>query len=255
MSLLKIKGLTQQFGGLTAVSDFSTEFQGNELMGLIGPNGAGKTTVFNIVSGFYKPTQGKILFEEKPINGLKPHRVTAMGIARTFQNIRLWHDMSLLDNILISQHYNLGYNLFDLFVRNRRYVENEKRMRNIAMQLLEQLDLVQFMEEKPKNLPYGIQRKIEIARALSVKPSLLLLDEPAAGLNSSDVQELIKLIGWIHKEFKIAIWMIEHQMAVVMSLCSWIQVIDFGQTIAEGTPEQIQNNPSVIKAYLGDDQI
>ncbi|MBF0467436.1 MAG: ABC transporter ATP-binding protein [Desulfamplus sp.] len=255
MSLLKINGLTQQFGGLTAVSDFSTEFQGNELMGLIGPNGAGKTTVFNIVSGFYKPTQGKILFEEKPINGLKPHRVTAMGIARTFQNIRLWHDMSLLDNILISQHYNLGYNLFDLFVRNRRYIENEKRMRNIAMQLLEQLDLVQFMDEKPKNLPYGIQRKIEIARALSVKPSLLLLDEPAAGLNSSDVQELIKLIGWIHKEFKISIWMIEHQMAVVMSLCSWIQVIDFGKTIAQGTPEQIQNNPAVIKAYLGDDQI
>jgi len=255
MSLLKINGLTQQFGGLTAVSNFATEFYGNELMGLIGPNGAGKTTVFNIVSGFYKPTHGKILFEEKPLDGLKPHQVTGMGIARTFQNIRLWHDMSLLDNILISQHYNLGYNLFDLFVRNRRYMENEKRMKEIAMQLLEQLDLVQFMDEKPKNLPYGVQRKIEIARALSVKPSLLLLDEPAAGLNSSDIQDLIRLIGWIHKEFKIAIWMIEHQMAVVMSLCSWIQVIDFGKTIAEGTPEQIQNNPAVIKAYLGDDKI
>jgi len=255
MSLLKINGLTQQFGGLTAVSNFATEFQGNELMGLIGPNGAGKTTVFNIVSGFYKPTHGKIIFEEKPIDGMKPHQVTGMGIARTFQNIRLWHDMSLLDNILISQHYNLGYNLFDLFVRNRRYIENEKRMKEIAMQLLEQLDLVQFMDEKPKNLPYGVQRKIEIARALSVKPSLLLLDEPAAGLNSSDIQDLIRLIGWIHKEFKIAIWMIEHQMAVVMSLCSWIQVIDFGKTIAEGTPEQIQNNPAVIKAYLGDDKI
>lgn len=255
MSLLKIEGLTQQFGGLTAVSNFKTEFQGNELMGLIGPNGAGKTTVFNIVSGFYKPTHGKIIFKDKPINGMKPHSVTGMGVARTFQNIRLWHDMSLLDNILISQHYNLGYSLFDLFTRNKRYQDNEKRMKNIAMQLLEQLDLVQFMDEKPKNLPYGIQRKIEIARALSVKPSLLLLDEPAAGLNSSDVQDLIKLIAWIHKEFDIAIWMIEHQMAVVMSLCSWIQVIDFGQTIAEGTPEQIQNNPAVIKAYLGDDQI
>ncbi len=255
MSLLKIDGLTQQFGGLTAVSDFSTEFQGNELMGLIGPNGAGKTTVFNIVSGFYKPTKGSIIFKDHPIQGLKPHSVTGMGIARTFQNIRLWHDMSLLDNILISQHYNLGYNLFDLFVRNRRYMDNEKRMKQIAMQLLEQLDLVQFIDEKPKNLPYGVQRKIEIARALSVKPSLLLLDEPAAGLNSSDVQDLIKLIRWIHSEFDIAIWMIEHQMAVVMSLCSWIQVIDFGTTIASGTPEQIQNNPAVIKAYLGDDKI
>ncbi|SLM31832.1 leucine/isoleucine/valine transporter subunit; ATP-binding component of ABC superfamily [Desulfamplus magnetovallimortis] len=255
MSLLEIKSLTQQFGGLTAVSEFSTRFEGRELMGLIGPNGAGKTTVFNIVSGFYKPTKGKILFKGKQIDGLKPHRVTAMGIARTFQNIRLWHDMTLLDNILISQHYNLGYNLFDLFTRNRRYMENEKRMTSIAMELLEQLNLVQFKDEKPRNLPYGIQRKIEIARALSVKPDLLLLDEPAAGLNSSDVQDLIQLIRWIHNEFDIAIWMIEHQMAVVMSLCSWIQVIDFGKTIAEGTPDEIQNNPDVIKAYLGDDNI
>ncbi|MBF0241123.1 MAG: ABC transporter ATP-binding protein [Desulfamplus sp.] len=255
MALLKIEGLSQMFGGLTAVSDFKTEFQGNELMGLIGPNGAGKTTVFNIVSGFYKPTQGQIIFKDRAINGLKPHKVTGMGVARTFQNIRLWHDMSLLDNILISQHYNLGYNLFDLFTRNKRYIENEKRMKHIAMQLLEQLDLIQFIDERPKNLPYGIQRKIEIARALSVKPSLLLLDEPAAGLNSSDIQDLIKLIRWIHKEFDIAIWMIEHQMAVVMSLCSWIQVIDFGKTIAQGTPEEIQSNPAVIKAYLGDDKI
>jgi len=253
--LLKIDNLTQRFGGLTAVSNFSTEFKGGELTGLIGPNGAGKTTVFNIVSGFYKPTEGNLSFKGNQIDGLKPHKVTSLGIARTFQNIRLWHDMSLLDNILISQHYNLGYNLWDNFLRNKRYVENEKRMKNIAMELLEALDLVQYLEEKPKNLPYGIQRKVEIARALSVKPDLLLLDEPAAGLNSSDVQELIKLIDWIHKEFKIAIWMIEHQMAVVMSLCSWIKVIDFGKTIAEGTPEEIQNNPEVIKAYLGDDNI
>ncbi len=255
MSLLEINGLTQRFGGLTAVSDFSTRFEGRELMGLIGPNGAGKTTVFNIVSGFYKPSEGSMVFKDKHIDGLKPHRVTSMGIARTFQNIRLWHDMTLLDNILLSQHYNLGYNLLDLFMRNRRYVENEKRMKNIAMELLEQLNLVQFKDEKPRNLPYGIQRKIEIARALSVKPDLLLLDEPAAGLNSSDVQELIQLIRWIHNEFDIAIWMIEHQMAVVMSLCSWIQVIDFGKTIAQGTAEEIQNNPDVIKAYLGDDNI
>ncbi len=255
MSLLEIDNLTQRFGGLTAVSDFSTRFEGGELMGLIGPNGAGKTTVFNIVSGFYKPTNGTILFKNRQINGLKPHKVTAMGIARTFQNIRLWHDMTLLDNILISQHYNLGYTLFDSFIRNRRYMENEKRMTDIAMELLEQLNLVEFKDEKPRNLPYGVQRKIEIARALSVKPDLLLLDEPAAGLNSSDVQDLIQLIRWIHNEFDIAIWMIEHQMAVVMSLCSWIQVIDFGKTIAEGTPDQIQNNPDVIKAYLGDDNI
>lgn len=255
MSLLKIDGLTQNFGGLTAVSNFSIDFKGGELMGLIGPNGAGKTTVFNIVSGFYQATKGKLTLKNKSINGLKPHKVTSMGIARTFQNIRLWHDMSLLDNILISQHYNLGYNLWDSFVRNKKYIDNEKRMRNIAFEILEALDLMQFIDEKPKNLPYGIQRKIEIARALSVKPDLLLLDEPAAGLNSADVQELITLIKWIYDEFDITIWMIEHQMAVVMSLCTWIKVIDFGRTIAEGTPEEIQNNPAVIKAYLGDDNI
>ncbi len=255
MSLLKIDGLTQNFGGLTAVLNFSIDFKGGELMGLIGPNGAGKTTIFNIVSGFYQATKGDLVLKNKSISGLKPHSVTAMGIARTFQNIRLWHDMSLLDNILISQHYNLGYNLWDSFVRNKRYITNEKRMRNIAFEILEALDLMQFIAEKPKNLPYGIQRKIEIARALSVKPDILLLDEPAAGLNSADVQDLINLIKWIHKEFDITIWMIEHQMAVVMSLCTWIKVIDFGKTIAEGTPEEIQKNPAVIKAYLGDENI
>lgn len=255
MSLLKIDGLTQNFGGLTAVSNFSIDFKGGELMGLIGPNGAGKTTVFNIVSGFYQATKGKLTLKNKSINGLKPHKVTSMGIARTFQNIRLWHDMSLLDNILISQHYNLGYNLWDSFVRSKKYIKNEKRMRNIAFEILEALDLMQFINEKPKNLPYGIQRKVEIARALSVKPDLLLLDEPAAGLNSADVQDLITLIKWIYNEFDITIWMIEHQMAVVMSLCTWIKVIDFGRTIAEGTPEEIQKNPAVIKAYLGDDNI
>lgn len=255
MSLLKIEKLTQNFGGLTAVSNFSIDLKGGELMGLIGPNGAGKTTVFNIVSGFYQATKGNLALKGKSINGLKPHKVTSMGIARTFQNIRLWHDMSLLDNILISQHYNLGYTLWDSFIRNKRYVENEKRIRNIAFEILEAMDLMQFIDEKPKNLPYGIQRKIEIARALSVKPDLLLLDEPAAGLNSADVQELITLIKWIHEEFDITIWMIEHQMAVVMTLCTWIKVIDFGRTIAEGTPEEIQRNPAVIKAYLGDDNI
>jgi len=255
MSLLEIHGLTQYFGGLCALSDFNIRFEGGELMGLIGPNGAGKTTVFNLVSGFYKPTKGKIIFKGKNIAGLKPHQVTALGIARTFQNIRLWHEMTVLDNIRISQHYNLGYSLFDSILRTRRYRENEKRILDTAMDILEALDLKKYIHEKPKNLPYGMQRKVEIARALSIKPNLLLLDEPAAGLNSADVKDLIRLIKWIHEEFKITIWMIEHQMTVVMTLCSWLKVIDFGATIAEGTPEEIQNNPQVIKAYLGDETI
>ncbi|MFO7596354.1 MAG: ABC transporter ATP-binding protein [Desulfocurvibacter africanus] len=255
MALLEMKNMTMRFGGLTAVSDFDLTFQGGEFMGLIGPNGAGKTTVFNVASGFYKPSQGSVVFKGKDTRDLKPHGVTALGVARTFQNIRLWHELSVLDNIRIAQHYRMGYNLMDCFLRTKRYKRAEAKIDSIAWQLLEQLDLKRYAEEKPNNLPYGLQRRVEIARALSVQPDLLLLDEPAAGLNSADVDGLIKLIRWIHKEFKLTIWMIEHQMTVVMSLCEYIKVIDFGRTIAEGTPSEIQQNPAVIKAYLGDSEI
>ncbi|AOY58938.1 MULTISPECIES: ABC transporter ATP-binding protein [Desulfococcus] len=255
MNLLEINGLTQNFGGLCALSDFSIRFEGGELTGLIGPNGAGKTTVFNLTSGFYRPSGGDIRFKGRSIVGLRPHQITGMGIARTFQNIRLWNDMTVLDNIRISQHYSMGYALWDALMRTVAYGRGEQRIHRTAMEILEALDLRRYATELPRNLPYGIQRKVEIARALSVKPSLLLLDEPAAGLNSADIQGLIQLIQWIHDTFDVAIWMIEHQMAVVMKLCSWIKVIDFGVTIAEGTPDEIQNNPDVIKAYLGDDTI
>ena len=255
MALLELRNMTMRFGGLTAVSDFDVTFEGGELAGLIGPNGAGKTTVFNVTSGFYKPTQGSVIFKGTDTRGLKPHKVTALGVARTFQNIRLWNDLSVLDNIRIAQHYRLGYNLLDCFLRTKRYARSEGRIDSIAWELLEQLELKRWAGEKPNNLPYGLQRRVEIARALSVQPDLLLLDEPAAGLNSSDVDGLIKLIRWIHKEFKLTIWMIEHQMTVVMSLCEHIKVIDFGRSIAEGTPARIQQNPAVIKAYLGDSEI
>ncbi len=255
MALLELRNMTMRFGGLTAVSDFDVTFEGGELAGLIGPNGAGKTTVFNVTSGFYKPSQGSVIFKGTDTRGLKPHKVTALGVARTFQNIRLWNDLSVLDNIRIAQHYRLGYNLLDCFLRTKRYTRSEGRIDSIAWELLEQLELRRWAGEKPNNLPYGLQRRVEIARALSVQPDLLLLDEPAAGLNSSDVDGLIKLIRWIHKEFKLTIWMIEHQMTVVMSLCEHIKVIDFGRSIAEGTPARIQQNPAVIKAYLGDSEI
>ncbi|NLW81452.1 MAG: ABC transporter ATP-binding protein [Desulfovibrionales bacterium] len=255
MALLEINDLTQRFGGLLAVNEFSVRLEGRELCALIGPNGAGKTTVFNLVSGFYQPTSGSIKIAGKDTRGLKPHQVTSLGVARTFQNIRLWNDMTVLDNIKVSQHYRLGYSLMDSLLRTRRYTDREADIDHTAMELLDFMGMRELADEFPPNLPYGVQRKVEIARALSIKPKLLLLDEPAAGLPSTDVVELIKLIEWIHKELDLAIWMIEHQMTVVMSLCNWIKVIDFGSTIAEGTPEDIRNNPVVIRAYLGDENI
>ena len=253
--VLEIRGLTQQFGGLRAVSDFNVKLMPGELTGLIGPNGAGKTTVFNLVSGFYQPTVGEISINGQLTAGLKPHKVTSLGVARTFQNIRLWNDMTVLDNIRVAQHYWLNYGFFSSVFRTKRYKQREAQISEEANELLEVFDLMQFADEFPKNLPYGTQRKLEIARALSTKPKLLLLDEPAAGLNSADAQDLIRLIRWIHEKFDVTIWMIEHHMDVMMELATHIKVIDFGETIAEGNPEEIRNDQAVITAYLGDDVI
>lgn len=253
--VLEIRGLTQTFGGLKAVSDFNVKLEKNDLSGLIGPNGAGKTTVFNLVSGFYQPSEGKILIGGMPTAGLKPHKVTSLGVARTFQNIRLWNDMTVLDNIRVAQHSQLGYGFFHSAIRSKRYLQRETEITKEANELLDVFELKKYADDFPKNLPYGTQRKLEIARALSSHPKLLLLDEPAAGLNSADAQELIRLIRWIHETFDVTIWMIEHHMDVMMELCAQIKVIDFGETIAEGSAEYVRNHPAVMTAYLGDDNI
>jgi branched-chain amino acid transport system ATP-binding protein len=252
---LEIKDLTHRFGGLQALTDINLTLDQGEIQGLIGPNGAGKTTVFNLVSGFYIPTAGDILVRGRRINGMKPHEIAAMKIGRTFQNIRLWNEMTVLDNIRISQHYQLGYNAADVFFHTRRYKEREDKITRRARELLEIFKLSDMAAEYPKNLPYGIQRRVEIVRALSLEPELLMLDEPAAGLSTGDVGELIEYIRWIHEQFHLTIWMIEHQMEVIMTLCRKIQVIDFGREIARGNPEEIRNNPEVVKAYLGDGTI
>lgn len=255
MPVLQLQKINHFFGGLHAVRSFSLDIGEGELRGLIGPNGAGKTTLFNLVSGFYRPSEGDILLKGKPIAGLRPHQVTALGLARTFQNIRMWNSMTVMENLCIPQHAHLGYGLLDTILGSRRFVENEKRIRSTALEMLEILELREFAAEYPKNLPYGLQRRVEIGRALVLKPRLLLLDEPAAGMNPSDIDKLIELIRWIRDQFKLTLWLIEHQMKVVMSVCEAITVLDFGQIIAEGRPDDIRNNPAVIRAYLGDEGI
>lgn len=254
-TLLEIDHLTHRFGGLQALTDINVDLKEGEIAGLIGPNGAGKTTVFNLVSGFYVPSEGDIIFDGNRINGYKPHKIASMQIGRTFQNIRLWSDMTVLDNICIAQHYQLGYDVLSAFFHGKKYRDNEKKIHEEAWALLEKFNLADKALDYPKNLPYGVQRRVEIARALSLNPKLLLLDEPAAGLSTSDLDELITYIKWIHDKFDLTIWMIEHQMQVIMTLCDHIQVIDFGKEIARGVPQEVQKNPAVIKAYLGNETI
>lgn len=223
--------------------------------GMSRPIGAGKTTVFNLVSGFYVPSEGSIVFDGQKLNGLRPHKIADLHIGRTFQNIRLWSDMTVLDNICIAQHSRLGFDLKDVFLRTKNYRAREKEIHEKAWALLDKFSLADSALDYPKNLPYGIQRRVEIARALSLEPKLLLLDEPAAGLSTSDLDGLISYIRWIHDTFGVTIWMIEHQMQVVTSLCDHIKVINFGKELAEGTPAEIQGNQTVIDAYLGNAEI
>ena len=251
MPLFEIRGLTHFFGGLKAVSDFNLTFEGGELTGLIGPNGAGQTTIFNLVCGVYHPTHGEVKIGGQNLAGLFPHQVTAMGIARTFQNIRLWPEMTVLDNIRVAHNYKLSYGFLDAMFQTFRYRTAENGIDQKAREVLEIMGLRDYGEELAKNLPYGLQRKVEIARALVIRPKLLLLDEPSAGMNLGEKEALIGLIRWIRKEFNLTIWLIEHEMRVVMNLCEKIQVLDFGETIARGTPEEIQGNLRVVEAYLG----
>jgi branched-chain amino acid transport system ATP-binding protein len=251
MPLFEVRGLTHFFGGLKAVSDFNLTFEGGELMGLIGPNGAGKTTIFNLVCGVYHPTHGEVRIEGRNLTRLFPHQVTALGIARTFQNIRLWPEMTVLDNIRVAHNYKLSYGFLDTIFQTSRYRSEEKGINRRSEEVLEIMGLRDYAQELAKNLPYGLQRKVEIARALVIHPKLLLLDEPSAGMNLGEKEALIGLIRWIRREFNLTLWLIEHEMRVVMNLCEKIQVLDFGETIADGRPEEIQSNSRVVEAYLG----
>lgn len=252
--VLETKDLTIRFGGLTAVNSLSLKIPKNCIFGLIGPNGAGKTTVFNMVTQHYKPTQGEILFLGKPLS-VRPDIAVKMGIARTFQNIRLFGSMSVRDNIIVAMHSNLGIGWIESMLNSKRYKETWAAMGEKADQLLAAVDLFEFRNEMATSLPYGLQRRLEIARALATEPKLLLLDEPAAGMNPQEVVDLLAFIRKIRNDFDLTIFIIEHHMSMIMKLCDRIAVLNYGQKIAEGTAEEIQKEPAVIEAYLGVDDV
>lgn len=250
--VLSAKNVTMRFGGLTAVDDFNLELYPGELVGLIGPNGAGKTTIFNALTGVYIPTEGEVVVNDVLINDKKASEVVKIGVARTFQNIRLFKDLTTLENVMIAYDEFIQYNLAEGLFRTRKYWQEEKKAREKCIELLKIFDLDQYQDVKAKNLPYGQQRKLEIARALATNPQVLMLDEPAAGMNPAETDELMKTIQFIRDHFDITILLIEHDMSLVMGICERLLVIDYGKTIADGVPEEIQNNEEVIKAYLGE---
>ncbi|MCE5259713.1 MAG: ABC transporter ATP-binding protein [Chloroflexi bacterium] len=249
--LLVIDNLTKLFGGLRAVSEFDIEIPEQGLYGLIGPNGAGKTTVFNMITGVYPPTEGSIMLAGTSLVGLPSHIITRKGVARTFQNIRLFQNLTVLDNVRVAYHLHVGYNLAESMTRLGRFNQQERIQSDRAQDFLAVFNLQNRRDEIAKNLPYGEQRRLEIARALATEPRVLLLDEPAAGMNPVETDNLMELIHFIRDRFNLTILLIEHQMRVVMGICEWITVMDFGQVIARGTARDIQNNDRVIEAYLG----
>ncbi len=249
--LLEAKNVSKMFGGLKAVSNFDVTINKGELVGLIGPNGAGKTTAFNLFTGVYQPTTGTIDLDGKSLLGMKPSQITQRGIARTFQNIRLFSELSVLDNVKIAYHTRLKYNICEAVLRVGRYMKQEKEIEDAGRELLKIFKLDGKADEIAKNLPYGAQRRLEIARALATHPKLLLLDEPAAGMNPQETKELMEMIRWIRKEFALSILLIEHDMSLVMGICERIYVLEYGSIIAQGVPDEIKKNPEVIRAYLG----
>ena len=256
-TILNVKNLTKNFGGLCAVSNVSMTINEGELIGLIGPNGAGKTTLFNLLTGVYEPSSGliELMDQDKSIQigGLKPYKITNLGVARTFQNIRLFKSMTVLENVKVAMHKNIRYGTLAAILRLPTYYKEEKWVEEKAEELLKEVGLYSLRNELATNLPYGKQRRLEIARALAIQPKILYLDEPAAGMNPQETKELTELIGHIREKYKLTVILIEHDMSLVMKICERIYVLNYGKMIANGTPEEIKQNEFVVKAYLGEE--
>jgi branched-chain amino acid transport system ATP-binding protein len=252
MSILSLQNCSIKFGGLVAVSDLCLEIEADDLLGLIGPNGAGKTTVFNFITGVYQPTSGRVVFNGKDLAGLKPHQISALGIARTFQNIRLFPSLTVYETVQVALRKNIRYGFMQAVVRPNSLFQQEREINETIKEILNFFGLLPYQREMATALPYGIQRRVEIVRALATKPRLLLLDEPAAGMNPAEKNELMGLIGQVREHYRCAVFLIEHDMKVVMGICERIAVLDYGIKIAEGIPREIQYNPKVVEAYLGE---
>jgi len=255
MPLLQVDNMTHYFGGLRAVHGYSLDIEPGQIRGLIGPNGAGKTTVFNLITGIHRPTSGHVLLEGKNIVGLRPHVIASKGLGRTFQNLRLWRHMSVLEHVKMAHYSRLTYGLTGAFFGTPKRNREEEAIESKAYELLEMVGAEGFTDQNVLQLPYGAQRRVEMARALATEPRVLFLDEPTAGMNPEELVQMMEIIRLIHKTFGVAIFLIEHRLKVVMELCHQIQTLVFGEVIAEGTPGEIQNNPKVIDAYLGQDMV